>query len=99
MRYTDEREALWEKANSDAYAGKGQKEAARYNLTVMICANIAVSASSPEVAKRAVEKTLEDAVSMEIGIAEFVIEHGEITGIYDTEWHAIEEEVEHEPGT
>ncbi len=63
----------------------------RYNLTVKIFAGVAVNATSVNAARRAVQEKLESAVQL-IDLSHFVVEGGEITGVFDVNWNELEEE-------
>ena len=54
----------------------------RYNVTVQIFANVAVQANGPEKLEEGINLLLEDIATFKVGDAEFVLEGGEVTGIY-----------------
>lgn len=65
----------------------------RYNIRVKIFANVgcyALSPNSSDEVRVAINKVLEGAATLMIGDAEFVIEGGEITGVFDADWNELE---------
>lgn len=64
----------------------------RYTLTVVIEANVAVYAPNPEAAKAAITNLLSEP-TIHIRKSELVVEHAEVTGVFDAHWQEQEMEV------
>lgn len=62
----------------------------RYNLTVKIFADVAINASSISEARLAIQEKLPDAILQLVDLPEFMVEGGEITGIFDMDWNELD---------
>ncbi len=61
----------------------------RYNLTVVLHANVAVNATSAGAAWRGIEETLAGAIEL-ADMPDLVAVSTEVTGIYDKDWNEVD---------
>jgi len=62
----------------------------RFNVCVQLFANVTVNGPSRDGAEAIINKFLEDEAIFKIGAAEFVIEGGDVTGVFDVDWNELE---------
>jgi GTPase involved in cell partitioning and DNA repair len=62
----------------------------RFNVAVTILANVGVNGPSPQAVKTAVISLLQKESVAKIAEQDFVIEHSEVTGIFDANWREID---------
>ena len=62
----------------------------RFNVRVQLFANVAINGSSRDGIEAVINKMIEDEAILKIGNAEFVIEGGDVTGVFDVNWNELE---------